>query len=193
MTLFVGISLSSFGPPQAFSHLFLCTHHTYHHHHTPAPACLPASCTDASSPCLQRRAYKVKEWADSEDFLTQVARASGKLLKFGDADLKTAGRMVLLDWQRGKIPYFTLPPDYKPEAPEKVAGPGAETSGQDQGGREYGVEVGDQLAAVHCRCCIHCLLVVNPCSEYSLIEALDPRTLRQWLTVCGVDCSGTCQ
>jgi nuclear GTP-binding protein len=27
--------------------------------------------------------------------------------------------MVLYDWQRGKIPYFTLPPDYKPD--EEVA------------------------------------------------------------------------
>ena len=29
--------------------------------------------------------------------------------------------MVLYDWQRGKIPYFTLPPDYKPEEEQRLA------------------------------------------------------------------------
>lgn len=41
---------------------------------------------------VQRRAYKLKEWADTEDFLTQVARISGKLLKGGDPDLNTVAR-----------------------------------------------------------------------------------------------------
>eukprot|EP00197_Chlamydomonas_leiostraca_P015563 CAMPEP_0202868082 /NCGR_PEP_ID=MMETSP1391-20130828/10164_1 /ASSEMBLY_ACC=CAM_ASM_000867 /TAXON_ID=1034604 /ORGANISM="Chlamydomonas leiostraca, Strain SAG 11-49" /LENGTH=726 /DNA_ID=CAMNT_0049548195 /DNA_START=12 /DNA_END=2192 /DNA_ORIENTATION=+ len=71
-----------------------------------------------------RRAYKIKEWTDHEDFLTQLAKLSGKLLKGGDADLNTAARMVLYDWQRGKIPFFTLPPDYKEE--EEVAAAKAE-------------------------------------------------------------------
>ncbi|KXZ54741.1 hypothetical protein GPECTOR_4g810 [Gonium pectorale] len=64
-----------------------------------------------------KRAYKIKEWTDTEDFLAQLARLSGKLLKGGDADLNTAARMVLYDWQRGKIPFFTLPPDHTEEAP----------------------------------------------------------------------------
>lgn len=59
------------------------------------------------------RAYKVKSWEDTTDFLTQLARSSGKLLRGGEPDLKTAARMVLYDWQRGKIPYFSLPPDYE--------------------------------------------------------------------------------
>lgn len=56
-----------------------------------------------------RRAYKLKEWSDTEDFLGQVAQGAGKLCKGGDPDLNTAAKMVLHDWQRGKIPYFTLP------------------------------------------------------------------------------------
>lgn len=52
-----------------------------------------------------------------EDFLTQIARASGKLLRGGEADLNTAARMVLYDWQRGKVPFFTLPPGHTEEAP----------------------------------------------------------------------------
>ncbi|GMH41678.1 hypothetical protein BSKO_09588 [Bryopsis sp. KO-2023] len=63
------------------------------------------------------RAYCVKTWTDYEDFLAQVARRSGKLLKGGDPDLNTVARMVLLDWQKGRIPYFTLPPNYKETLP----------------------------------------------------------------------------
>ena len=55
----------------------------------------------------------MKAWEDTTDFLTQLARNSGKLLRGGEPDLKTAARMVLYDWQRGKIPYFSLPPDYE--------------------------------------------------------------------------------
>mmetsp|Transcript_35555 Transcript_35555/g.78915 ORF Transcript_35555/g.78915 Transcript_35555/m.78915 type:complete len:702 (+) Transcript_35555:106-2211(+) len=69
-----------------------------------------------------RRAYKISEWADCEDFLTQLAKLSGKLLKGGDPDLNTAARMVLYDWQRGKVPFFTLPPDYQEKAPVKELG-----------------------------------------------------------------------
>ncbi len=59
-----------------------------------------------------RRAYKLAGWTDAEDFLEQVARGAGKLGKGGEPDLNTAAKMVLHDWQRGKIPFFTLPVDY---------------------------------------------------------------------------------
>ena len=62
------------------------------------------------------RAYKVKKWADVEDFLAQLAALSGKLLKGGDPDLNTAAKMVLQDWQRGKLPYYSLPPGVEPNA-----------------------------------------------------------------------------
>ena len=35
------------------------------------------------------------------------------MLKGGEPDLNTAARGVLYDWQRGKIPFFKLPPDYE--------------------------------------------------------------------------------
>jgi len=65
---------------------------------------------------LQRRAYKVRSWKDAEDFLTKLAHASGKLMRGGEPDLNTAAKMVLYDWQRGKIPFFRLPPDYLPDS-----------------------------------------------------------------------------
>ncbi|KAH3701256.1 uncharacterized protein LOC127860317 [Dreissena polymorpha] len=57
-----------------------------------------------------QKTYSIMEWTDHEDFLTQFAKKSGKLLKGGDADISTAAKMVLNDWQRGCIPYFVRPP-----------------------------------------------------------------------------------
>ncbi|CAK9166986.1 unnamed protein product [Ilex paraguariensis] len=56
------------------------------------------------------RAYKIKEWYDENDFLLQLCKLAGKLLKGGEPDLMTAAKMVLHDWQRGKIPFFVPPP-----------------------------------------------------------------------------------
>ncbi|CAL5362411.1 unnamed protein product [Camellia sinensis] len=56
------------------------------------------------------RAYKIKEWEDDNDFLVQLCKLSGKLLRGGEPDLMTAAKMVLHDWQRGKIPFFVPPP-----------------------------------------------------------------------------------
>jgi len=60
---------------------------------------------------LQR--YKLPtetRWEDSEEFLTILGKKMGKLLKGGEADIETAARIVLYDWQRGRIPFFTPPP-----------------------------------------------------------------------------------
>ncbi|BAT92546.1 Nuclear/nucleolar GTPase [Vigna angularis] len=56
------------------------------------------------------RAYKIKEWDDENDFLLQLCKSSGKLLKGGEPDLMTGAKMVLHDWQRGRIPFFVPPP-----------------------------------------------------------------------------------
>ncbi|XP_065862121.1 nuclear/nucleolar GTPase 2-like [Euphorbia lathyris] len=66
-----------------------------------------------------QRAYKIKEWVDDNDFLFQLCKLSGKLLKGGEADLMTAAKMVLHDWQRGKIPFFVPPPRQEDESLEK--------------------------------------------------------------------------
>lgn len=71
------------------------------------------------------RAYKIKEWEDEYDFLLQLCKLSGKLLRGGEPDLTTAAKMVLHDWQRGKIPFFVPPPKQEDAAtsagePEKT-------------------------------------------------------------------------
>ncbi|KAK8949001.1 hypothetical protein KSP39_PZI006007 [Platanthera zijinensis] len=57
-----------------------------------------------------QRAYKIENWVDEEDFLVRLCKLTGKLFKGGEPDLNTAAKMVLLDWQRGRIPFFVPPP-----------------------------------------------------------------------------------
>merc|ERR1719317_1692293 len=40
----------------------------------------------------------------------QLAKRSGRLGKGGEPDINAASKMVLNDWTRGKLPYFTPPP-----------------------------------------------------------------------------------
>merc|ERR1711936_480958 len=67
------------------------------------------------------RTYKIgKEWKDPNDFLEKVAQKYGKLLKGGEPDVNTIAKMILNDWQRGKIPFFVPPPgcELPPKKPE---------------------------------------------------------------------------
>ncbi|KAF9577819.1 GTPase required for pre-60S ribosomal subunit nuclear export and maturation [Lunasporangiospora selenospora] len=66
------------------------------------------------------RTYELDQWEDATDFLTQLAKRTGKLVKGGEPDLGSVAKMVLNDWLRGKIPYYTPPPEGdKPEGAEE--------------------------------------------------------------------------
>ena len=54
--------------------------------------------------------YKVGAFDGVDGFLQQVAQSRGKLRKGGAVDKGAAARIVLQDWNDGRIPYFTLPP-----------------------------------------------------------------------------------
>ncbi|XP_060820346.1 uncharacterized protein LOC132909502 [Bombus pascuorum] len=60
-----------------------------------------------------RKTYKIMEWDDHIDFLEKFARRSGKLLKKGEPDITIVSRMVLNDWQRGKLPFYVPPPGFE--------------------------------------------------------------------------------
>uniref|UniRef100_A0A8D1NCW5 Nucleolar GTP-binding protein 2 n=1 Tax=Sus scrofa TaxID=9823 RepID=A0A8D1NCW5_PIG len=62
------------------------------------------------------KTYKIDSWENAEDFLEKLAFRTGKLLKGGEPDLRTVGKMVLNDWQRGRIPFFVKPPSAEPPA-----------------------------------------------------------------------------
>ena len=63
--------------------------------------------------------YGIDSWTDVTDFLNQYAKKSGKLLKGAEPDTATVAKMILNDWQRGKIPYFCCPPFEDQEEPKK--------------------------------------------------------------------------
>lgn len=54
--------------------------------------------------------YGVAEFVDCQDFLGKLAVKLGRLIKFGEPDLTSAAKKVLMDWQNGLIPHFKLPP-----------------------------------------------------------------------------------
>lgn len=56
------------------------------------------------------RTYDLHGWDDHIQFLDMLARKGGRLLKGGEADLDGVAKMVLNDFLRGKIPWFTAPP-----------------------------------------------------------------------------------
>jgi len=65
--------------------------------------------------------YGISSWTDAQDFLDQFARKSGRLLKGGDPDISTAAKMLLHDWQRGRILYYNMPTEEaaKPDIPSE--------------------------------------------------------------------------
>jgi nuclear GTP-binding protein len=75
------------------------------------------------------KTYKIEGWTTDKpiDFLECMARRYGKLMKGGEPDTQTVAKMLLNDWQRGKIPWFQAPPfddegkDGKPEKDAKDA------------------------------------------------------------------------
>ncbi|KAL6968051.1 Guanine nucleotide-binding protein-like nsn1 [Sarracenia purpurea var. burkii] len=54
--------------------------------------------------------YKLPSFDSVDDFLQKVATVRGKLKKGGIVDVEAAARIVLHDWNGGKIPYYTMPP-----------------------------------------------------------------------------------
>ncbi|PMD51359.1 NGP1NT-domain-containing protein [Hyaloscypha bicolor E] len=56
------------------------------------------------------RTYQIKGYNDHIEFLEKLARKGGRLLHGGEPDVDGVAKMVLNDFLRGKIPWFTPPP-----------------------------------------------------------------------------------
>jgi nuclear GTP-binding protein len=56
------------------------------------------------------RTYQIKGYKDHIQFLELLARKGGRLLHGGEPDVDGVAKMVLNDFLRGKIPWFTPPP-----------------------------------------------------------------------------------
>ncbi|XP_067000782.1 uncharacterized protein Ns2 [Anabrus simplex] len=59
------------------------------------------------------KTYKVDGWETAQEFLEKLAARTGKLLKGGEPDIVAVARMVLNDWQRGKLPFYVPPPGFE--------------------------------------------------------------------------------
>ena len=66
-----------------------------------------------------QRTYDVGSFETPTEFLQLLARKGGRLLKGGEADVDGAAKMVLNDFIRGKIPWFTPPPVTEGQKEEK--------------------------------------------------------------------------
>ncbi|XP_071624212.1 nucleolar GTP-binding protein 2 [Heliangelus exortis] len=85
---------------------------------------------ERAKPEYIRKTYKIDAWNDTEDFLEKLAARTGKLLKGGEPDTQTVSKMVLNDWQRGRIPFFVKPPNAEP-GPQPPVSEVPVTSSQD--------------------------------------------------------------
>eukprot|EP00761_Pharyngomonas_kirbyi_P003703 gb/GECH01003707.1/.p1 GENE.gb/GECH01003707.1/~~gb/GECH01003707.1/.p1 ORF type:complete len:683 (+),score=208.91 gb/GECH01003707.1/:1-2049(+) len=56
------------------------------------------------------KTYGVTSWKTPNSFLGILAKKSGKLLKGGVPNYDAVSKRVLYDWQRGNLPWFTVPP-----------------------------------------------------------------------------------
>ncbi|XP_058804576.1 uncharacterized protein LOC131671837 [Phymastichus coffea] len=91
------------------------------------------------------KTYKVLEWKDHIDFLEKFARRSGKLLKKGEPDICQAARMILNDWQRGKLPFYVVPVGFE-EPLAKVTTPAASNNLDASTSNELNESNGDSTA-----------------------------------------------
>ncbi len=57
------------------------------------------------------KAFKIPTFDSPDHFLELVAQTRGKLLKGGLSDTKAAAKLILQDWNVGKIPFYTSPPE----------------------------------------------------------------------------------
>lgn len=59
------------------------------------------------------KSYGITEFSNHIEFLEQLAKKFGKLLKGAEPDINTTAKMVLNDWQRGKLPFYVPPEGFE--------------------------------------------------------------------------------
>jgi len=65
--------------------------------------------------------YGIPAFNDGDGFLVEVAKAKGRMKTGGIPDTKVAARMVLQDWNQGKIKYYQEPPELKSNSEQSEA------------------------------------------------------------------------
>lgn len=75
---------------------------------------------ERAKPEYIQKTYRIPSWTSAVDFLEKMAFRTGKLMKGGEPDITAVSKMVLNDWQRGRIPFFVRPPGPQGEQPDKA-------------------------------------------------------------------------
>jgi len=76
---------------------------------TPIPAIL-----ERVSRTHLMKVYQIGKFEDAKEFLYNIAVSKGKFRKGGVADLEAAARLVITDWNNGKMRHYALPPGFDP-------------------------------------------------------------------------------
>jgi len=64
--------------------------------------------------------YSLPRFRGGDMFLAMIAKKFGKVKKGGTPDKVSAAKTILQDWNTGKIPFFTPPPELKDKAKSNV-------------------------------------------------------------------------
>jgi len=98
-----------------------------------------------------QRTYEVSGYKDSTGFLEQLCVRKGRLLKGGEPDLDSVARIVLNDWIRGKVPWFTPLPAKEggTDGPVQRLGGREGKLGEMPRKRKRGSEVAESVAATN--------------------------------------------
>lgn len=56
------------------------------------------------------RTYEIKGWNNATEFIELIARKHGRLLKGAEPDESSVAKLLLNDFNRGKIPWYVAPP-----------------------------------------------------------------------------------
>ncbi|XP_061392362.1 nucleolar GTP-binding protein 2 [Musca vetustissima] len=92
-----------------------------------------------------KKTYKIERWSSHMDFLEQLAKKTGKLLKGGEPDITVTARMILNDFQRGKLPFYIAPEGF--EVP-KSHGTETEEKPKDEESEDKGDEKSETATVV---------------------------------------------
>lgn len=57
--------------------------------------------------------YGIEKFVDADDFLTKLAIKKGKMKRNAEPDVETVARMIIYDWQFGRLPRHEVPPMYE--------------------------------------------------------------------------------
>ena len=75
----------------------------------PEPEAVAEALIAISSVSILQRLYQLPSFSTPREALQAIAKRRGKLLKGGTPDIQAAAKMLLQEWQEGRVPYYSLP------------------------------------------------------------------------------------